>query len=91
MIDIGAQQFSQIRFMKDFKYWAFIHQAHIYNITETPTSMDSFGIFQLTTFVKNIMILSTHTVTDTNHGWMHDDKENCLNVKWTKSKPAPKR
>ena len=24
-----------------------------------------------------------------NHGWMQDDKENCLTVKWMKWKPAP--
>ena len=24
-----------------------------------------------------------------NHGWMHNDKENCLTLKWMKCKPAP--
>ena len=24
-----------------------------------------------------------------NHGWLHNDKENCLTLKWMKCKPAP--
>ena len=35
--------------MKDLKYWAFIHQLHIYGVVEKPASIDYFrtdGIYK---------------------------------------------
>ena len=49
--------------LEDLKYWAIIHQSHIYSVAEKPISIYSFGIFQLMASVKKIIVLSTRIVS----------------------------